>query len=247
MTIIPILSSNQNLVYQASLELGEATIQQIAQKANIPRSTTYLIIDELIIQGLMATTKQGLKTYAVAETPQKLLSLVESKQRDLEKSKIVIQDLLPELEAVHNNQQDKPMVRFYRGFEGIKSILEQSLESNKMYVICSGGQQVMDTKLEQYMYNVYLPETDKRSIKTREIIAQDEDSERYLKLYKSSNHDIRLSQRPPSPDHLDKLIFDNKVAILAYDDLMGTVIEQQSIANFEKLLFEDLWSEARVC
>ena len=92
------------------------------------------------------------------------------------------------------------------------------------------------------MYNTYLPATDKAKIKTKEIIAKSQEYDRYIQTYASSYHQIKPSPNPPAQNHLDKLIFNDTVAILAYDALTATLITHPHIAAFERSLFYQLWN-----
>jgi HTH-type transcriptional regulator, sugar sensing transcriptional regulator len=240
MTQIPGLTPTQSTVYQAALELGPTSVQYIAVKANIPRSTTYLILEELAQLGLISTTKIGNKTRIVAESPQKMLALLESRQQEIKTHHQQLQSLLPTLSALHH-QDNKPEVRFYQGFEGIKTVLEQSLAASEILVNCSGYQQPLSPELNNYLFDYYLPETNNRHITTREIITQDPDSDQYISVYNSPHHQIKISPRKPAAHHLDKLIFDHHVALISYDTQNATLITHTQISQFEKSLFYELW------
>jgi sugar-specific transcriptional regulator TrmB len=81
------LSEKEAKVYIASLELGLSTIQEIAGKSQISRSTTYEVIESLMEKGLMSALTKGKKKYFSAESPEKLMSLIDIKEGELEKRK----------------------------------------------------------------------------------------------------------------------------------------------------------------
>ena len=66
------LTAKEADVYLATLQIGFATVQKIASKAEINRTTTYTHIRNLISRGLISTMEKNGKQYFVAEKPDKL-------------------------------------------------------------------------------------------------------------------------------------------------------------------------------
>src|SRR4051812_6506264 len=77
------LSEKEARVYLASLMLGPAGVQRIADQAGIKRVTTYVILESLIHVGLVSQSLRGKKTFFVAEDPVSLQRLLEKKQREI--------------------------------------------------------------------------------------------------------------------------------------------------------------------
>ena len=99
-------STNESKVYLAALELGTASAQDIARKAQIKRTTGYSVLSYLVNRGVAGKTKVKGKTRFVAEPPQRLLTLI----NEIEKG---IKDALPELTAIYNRKETKPKITFY--------------------------------------------------------------------------------------------------------------------------------------
>jgi sugar-specific transcriptional regulator TrmB len=236
-----LLNSNQISVYIASLELGSDTVAHISEKTGLPRSSTYLIVDELIKKGLLSTTKVNRKPLISAEPPNKLLDLIKTHQAQLTESLTLLNNILPTLEAINNRRSDKPSIAFYSGFEGIKSILQKSLDTKEILVICSGYDKPVDKQTADYLDNEYFPNTNRLHIKTWEILGNAPDLDSYMNKFNSQFHQIKKLPRTQSDTHIDKLIFGNTVAIVSYDTLNGTVVTHQEIALFERRLFYQIW------
>ena len=66
------LSKKQTDIYLALLELSEATITDIARTATMKRPTTYLIINELEMLGLVSSIKKGKKKFYSPAHPRRL-------------------------------------------------------------------------------------------------------------------------------------------------------------------------------
>ncbi len=82
-------SEKEANVYLALLELGSRTVSPIARSANINRTTAYDILETLVAKGLVSISgKEPVQEY-VAESPEKVLKLIEEelnkKQQNLKK------------------------------------------------------------------------------------------------------------------------------------------------------------------
>jgi sugar-specific transcriptional regulator TrmB len=238
-----LLSTQESAIYTASLELGTDTVAHIAEKANLPRSTTYLIIEGLIKKGLLSTTKINHKPFITAEPPNRLIELVKNYQSKLVESLAQLQSILPNLEAINNNRTDKPSISFYSGFEGIKTILLKSLKIKEILVQCSGYEKEIDSQTTEYLNNEYFPQTNRLKIKSLEILGEAPDLADYIQKFNSELHQMKKLSGTPPGAHIDKLIFGNTVAIISYETLNGTLIVHNEIASFERKLFYELWDK----
>lgn len=122
------LSEKEAKVYLAALELGQAPVQDISKKSGVNRATTYVILESLMKKGIITTTEVGKKRLFVAEAPQSLHRVLEEQKTELERRGEQLQGMMKELESVYNLHPNKPVVRFYEGKEGLKTILEERLK-----------------------------------------------------------------------------------------------------------------------
>jgi sugar-specific transcriptional regulator TrmB len=242
LTELPALTSDQGLVYLSSLELGTDTIAHIAKKSGVPRSTCYLIVEELMEKGLLSEIKKGSKTYVTAEDPSKLEQLINSEKVQFDNSLKQINILLPQLKAIQNTRKDKPSVRFYEGLEGVKTIYSDTLNANEILVVCSGYDNPDKENLSNYLEK-YFEEVDSIKIKTFEILGEAPNLESYIKKYQSDLHKIKKTSWGKGLKHTDKLIYGNKVVIIDNDNLTGMVIENIDIAELERKQFFEIWEK----
>ncbi len=126
------LSDNEIKVYLANLELGQATVQALARKSGVKRTTIYMVIESLQAKGLVSQSKKAKKTVWLAEDPESLVALSEERAQALKKA-------LPELKSIFNIPGAKPKVRFYEGKEGYLMVYESILKdcSKELLVIAS--------------------------------------------------------------------------------------------------------------
>ncbi|MSR85165.1 hypothetical protein EXS71_01870 [Candidatus Uhrbacteria bacterium] len=118
-------------VYLTMLQLGSASVQEIAQRAGINRSTAYMVIEKLQLQGLVATFSEGKKILFSAEDPQRLLSLVTEESSRVAAKKERLEQSLPKLLALFNARSDKPGIRFFEGEEALSVIREEIGQSRE--------------------------------------------------------------------------------------------------------------------
>lgn len=121
------LSEKEAKVYVASLMLGPATVQQIANQADIKRVTTYVILESLASLGLVSQTSHGKKTYFTAEEPVSLQRLLDKKQQEVVDQMSAFKNFLPDLESLKSVPAETPMVKYYDTIEGLRSAISTLL------------------------------------------------------------------------------------------------------------------------
>jgi sugar-specific transcriptional regulator TrmB len=117
------LSNKEAKVYLASLSLGPAPVQQIADEAHIKRVTTYVVLESLAGLGLVNQTLKGKKTLYMAEEPATLSRLLERRANDLADQETNLKTIMPRLSALRLAPQVLPQIRFYDGPEAVRGLL----------------------------------------------------------------------------------------------------------------------------
>lgn len=110
------LSDNEAKVYLAMLELGPAPVLEIAAKASINRPTAYFQIESLKKMGLVSSQNKGAKQLFLAESPDQLEFIINRETKLIEQKKTELSKVLPELKTLYNLAEDKPLVRFLKGW-----------------------------------------------------------------------------------------------------------------------------------
>lgn len=123
------LSEKEAKVYLACLELAEDTVQNIAEKAQVNRATTYVILEKLMQLGLVSSIERGKKTVFIAENPAELVNIIERRQQELEAHKKGLEEAMSRLQAIYNGAKDKPIVRYFEGPEGLEALDRYGIET----------------------------------------------------------------------------------------------------------------------
>src|SRR3989344_8697045 len=124
------LSENESKVFLVLLELGRGTVTEITRGAGLNRTTGYDILDNLVAKGLASISGKEPKQEYIAESPDKIVLLIENQINEKEKQLKKIKSVLPEMKSIHNIA-GRPKVRFYGGTQGLKDVYEDTLTSHE--------------------------------------------------------------------------------------------------------------------
>jgi sugar-specific transcriptional regulator TrmB len=230
-------SPNESKVYLAALESGTASAQDIAEKANIKRTTGYSVLSYLVDRGIVGKTKVKGKTKFVAEPPQRLLTLI----TELEKG---IKESLPELEAIYNKQEAKPKITFYEGEHAVQKVYDDTLEEKPAEILEWNTNAYFEGKAE--VDTKYIQKRVGLGIRARRIAGKGskwEDKHRHLD--KKELSETLIVQKENFNPEIEVNIYNNKVAFLNYAEKMSVIIESKSIAHAMKQAYELSWAGAK--
>ena len=110
------LSEKEIAIYLALLPLGTVTLQEIAKRADFPRTTVYNTLKYLSQKGLVSKIMKEHTTYFTAIEPKKLSDKLEEKKR-------LIDSIIPQLEGLRKSISDVSSVEIFEGFKGIYTII----------------------------------------------------------------------------------------------------------------------------
>ncbi len=229
-------SQNETKVYLAGLECGLSSAQNIAEKAGLERTTTYSVLGQLVKRGVVAKTKDKGKSRFLAESPSKLMSLLNELKENLSKT-------LPELEAIYNKSQIKPKIIFYEGDRAIQKVYDDTLAEKP--------EEILEWNTNAFFDNA---KVDRDYIKKRVglgIYARRLAGEGSIWAKKNKLKDEQeLAETLIVPKNIfwpgiEVNIYNNKVAFLNYEENMSVIIESKAIADAMKQVYRLSWLGAR--
>jgi len=118
-------TEGEAMVYIAALEMGSATVQDIAKKAKVSRVTTYAAIERLVHQGLITTVMKGKRVLYHAEPPKRLIEVVSRHVASIESTLADIKDSVDELSLLQGGE--KPAVKVYEGVDALTALQDDIL------------------------------------------------------------------------------------------------------------------------
>lgn len=230
------LNEKEAKVYLAALELGKAPVQKIAEKAEVNRATTYVIIDTLSTRGLMSNYTEGKKQFFCSEAPEKLSLLFREEAMAIQRKQEYLDKLLPELKSLNIAVKDKPVVRYFEGKAGMRAMGEELYFSKN------------DTEVKtMYSYDLLKKIfTDSeiismrkrrqgKNIKVKAIINDDKN-----RLESDAERFVLPSKKYPIT--IDIAFFGDKVRIATQKgDMVGLIIENKEVTSSLKILFGLAW------
>lgn len=122
------LSEKEAAVYLAALELGPETVQHLARRAGVNRPTAYVQIESLKQKGLVSEVERGKKTLFMAESPERLKSLLNVAEKEIDFKRAEVERVLPGLQELFASRGEKPRVRFFEGKEAAKAMADEYLK-----------------------------------------------------------------------------------------------------------------------
>lgn len=229
-------------IYQTLLSLGSAPLRRIAEDSGISRSTVHDVLHRLINLGLVTFVDAKSHRYFSAEDPEQLRRLASRKSLAVQESCVRVEQAIPELEKLVGSLSHRPTVRYYEGASGVKTILQDVLATTE--------------KIKTKTYRVY------SSSGIRDLIAQA--WPRWNATRKAHGVSVRaialgeggktyglderkwLTSKESAPAYI--FIYDKKTAYVSADEkgrLFGAIIDDQSIAQTQKMIFDQLWTHLR--
>ena len=229
------LTTKAAKIYLAALELGEATVQQLAQKSKIKRTTLYYILDELTEAGALIYTKAGKKSYYLPEQPANLLKRVRERISNFEDSLNLLEDKIGYI----NN---KPRVYFLYGSSGFKQAWNMILNTKeKEYRIITQGENFLDYVREKYVVDEIIAKKKKLNVLSRQLIS---DSTYARKIIAKDSKENRISKIIPPAYKIPftEIITESLVAFISPKfSNMIFIVENDDFSKTRRSIFEALW------
>ncbi len=229
------LTGKKGRFYLAALELGEAPVTAVAERAGIGRTTAYDVLDGLVNEGLVTQIEKSGKMYVVAEDPAVLL-------RNLEQRRRLVEEVLPEIQAIYSHSMFKPRMRYYGGAEGIATVLNDTLNcrSGELRGILS-MQELLEAPGPEFMER-YIQRRIEAGLKLRVVRSKDEEVSNAWGSRADELREVRFSPHHV-PFTMTCYIYDDKVAcISSRRENFAFLIQSAEFAGLQTALFETLWA-----
>lgn len=227
--------------FEASFKIGPATINEVAKKSKLQRSTTYLIAQELLQKGYLEEDLTGYKKKISAIDPKKILQLLSAKQRLLRRQELELEEKLPNLQVEYSASEFRPKVKVFEGNQGLLKVWADIL-STKTEILLWTNQETETAFFNINAHNKFIDERVKKGIPIR-VLAVDN---KKIKNIASDGKKLRQTKILPKTIEFspEVYIYDHKVAILDYNkDIIGVIVESLPIVNYHRSIFELNWSQ----
>lgn len=243
------LTASEAKVYLACLELGPDSVQHISQQAKLNRVTTYGIIEDLMKKGFVREEREKNKRKIAAYPPMKLYDVLSREYTQLEKKKLTLEHLVPELKKIATKTSTATNIIYYEGEEGLKNWASDALETQ--------GELLEWTKIEsftkhfdEYLKTFYFPQKCKLQIPTRFIFLDTPEARDYVQSrYVDNKHAPPMKARFISEKLFDTegfmVIFNDRFSIALPKEMRAVTVVDETIANAQRKIWEFGWLHAK--
>jgi HTH-type transcriptional regulator, sugar sensing transcriptional regulator len=240
------LSNKEARIYIASLMVGPASVQKLADQSGIKRVTTYVILESLIGLGLVSQTTKGKKTLFIAEDPTNLRRLIEKRESELEDQRHNFEHILPELAHLGLTPKDSANVKLYDSADGVKTLMntfiQEGIDADTDAVYGFSNLDQLYKYFPEFREAHSNPERTRAGIRSRFLYASSEGP--IMKEYDQET--IRESRWIPLetyPMQGDFTVVGAKIMMLSFDGRhpIGITIESKALAEGMRAVLKLAW------
>lgn len=227
-------TDNEVKAYIGLLRMGKGKAGRIAKECSLERTSTYNALKRLQEKGLVSyVIEANRKVFTVAE-PTKILDMFKEKE---ERAKLI----LPKLEQLKNAEQEKENILKFRGYAGVKTVLNDILKTCKdgeeHYIIGSEGQL---TQRMPTFAKIFVARKDLKKLRARVLLRKGRFSDVRSKYAK-----VRYLPQEVASKSVTN-IYGNKIAIILWSEIPeAIIIDDKSTAETYKDYFEFMWGKAK--
>ncbi|EKD56059.1 MAG: Transcriptional regulator, TrmB [uncultured bacterium] len=236
------LSELESKFYLTSLETGRASIGELAKKTGIDRSTAYFIAEELKNKGYLEEDYKKYKKQVFVKEPNYLLSVLKKQKDKFAQHEKELEELLPQLSASYAKGDLKPVLRFYKGREGLQEIRDDIFSTGCKEILLYTNQKAS----EQVFTASDMKDFIKKRVKSNcsiKVLAVDEPGN--VKLIANDKKELRETRILPKNTYFtaETYIYGNKVAMLDFsNEIIGFIVKSSEFADAQRSIFKTLWS-----
>jgi sugar-specific transcriptional regulator TrmB len=220
------LNDKEAKVYVALLQLGQGSAYAIAKLSGLKKSTTYVILEDLIDKAIVKKVPRLKVMQYIAIPPTELFAMARTKLINAE------QETLAELKAISNKDERKMRVSYYEGVDELKNMYQKQLkeDSSQKYFGFYGKGKGISHELKKELEKIDLKFKNK-GIKREGFLSQDGDENNIFSVKNiggGQNYDSNISIE----------VSKKKTYIFSSKNLEGMVINSPDLANALEQIFK---------
>lgn len=231
------LTARAAQIYLATLALGTASIQTIAQRAKVKRPTAYNDISELVQNGWLEKVPVGKKEYYRAVDPKQF-------EQHLQKQLSALQASLPQLARLYQQGAVQPTVSVFEGNRAIEQLHGSIAKANsiRFWSNLADFETLFPDAADELSRAI-----GQNQINAREIISNTAEAKRAAKRYAAiagKYYTCRVAAK--GVIHNNSVVFGQTVLLfrLQQHNLAVIRIDDSSIAETFKTIFDLAWESA---
>ncbi len=237
------LTDEQTQIYLSLLSRGPQTVSDLTKSTKVQRTYIYRIAEELIGKGLVAIEGKAKKTTFTPLSPDHLLRQAEDAKTKAERAHLALEGILPRLKEKYALIDQRPVVTYYEGIEGIKKVYMDTIQEGKEILAIVETSKV-DKDIYKWVTTEYVEHRVKARIPVRAIVASGSKTEEYIKKNEAELRETVIVESNKFPFENEINIYGQKIALINHrigTQLIGIIIDNSSIARTYRSWFELTW------
>jgi DNA-binding MarR family transcriptional regulator len=245
------LGEKATAIYAYLLETGGAYPSTIATATKLNRSTTYKILTDLAVKGLVNEVPKGKKLYYQIEKPTKLLRYTQSQVTLAEDRLENLKAIYPDIEGIFGLLPTKAKVLYFEGLEGVMSVYNEHISVKKSYEMVGFADtaRIKGFLLDSY-FKKYRLAKEKLRITTRGILPEGEEYGDYASNTYNDVSDpykpiLKFIPKKQFPFQGEITIYgSDRVSIINLEHNIPTafIIEDESFHRMMRSIFDLVWA-----
>lgn len=236
------LNKTQANVYHILLTKGEVTASELAEASGVTRTNTYEVLKQLEQSQLITQEKVGGKTVYKIENPIAFTNLLNKKRAKITEYTKALHLHLKDLQSMYSLVRHKPGVTYLEGVEGFAAVYDDMLRRAKEILIFPSQHSTDDPEVAKIIAHNIVQQK-KQKITTKALFSEElRNSTNTIELAEN-NVEVRFWNT--RLQYAQIAIYADTVVITDFaDGVMSTVITSEAIAQTQRLIFEEAWSNA---
>lgn len=229
------LNDEESALYTALLETSGGNVTDIARKSGIKRTTAYNHLESLSQKGLLYKSVKGKRTLYFAVDPEELPKLLEERKR-------ILSQAIPKLSEAYKKSFNRPQVRFYEGKEGIRNLYREILNTSQTIYTVFSPQSFFKVFTEEENHELLMILRNNGG-QLRDLVEKGQYAKNILR-HPQYQEFVKGKVLPEGFTFAtDILATKEKTALISFDTLVGTLLEDPAIANLQRNLLKVLWKQ----
>ncbi|MFH1451761.1 MAG: helix-turn-helix domain-containing protein [archaeon] len=242
------LTDGELNVYETLLTHGESTKTNLSKLSKVSPSKIYDVAQRLIQKGIISSVKKQGVAHFKASKPERLLDLINEKEKEISKEKEIVKDLLPTLTKKYDTQESEIDINTFYGWNGLKTAfltLENSMGKEDVSEVF-GASIGLDPNQGDIFWKQHQSRVEKRKFKVRIIFNEDMKKEAPQRHEYYDNHPLHQIKYLHQKTLNEFYIYNDYVLILiSLKTPIAILIKNKETVKAYRQFFKSLWNQAK--
>lgn len=231
------LNEKEAEIYLTLLEIGSQAASVVAKRVNIPRSSVFFHLENLIKKGFVQKEIRSTVQYFSALPPEKIKQLLQRRKSKVDDQMEQLSGLIPSFKSITSPFLNESKVTYFEGVEGLCKMIDDVIQTkDELYFISA---HIFHPEVRNYIRNTYVPARKKAKKKAEMIVTDSSDARNYVNLAHDIYKWVGFVEAKNIKFDATIAIYGNKIQFLStkIEDLTGVLIENEFLANTMKSMF----------